>query len=85
LSARVQRSTQAAAPDPSLNTSLVNLDILTELIRALEKLCTDHPAEARTEFKRPLEWSSPTLRPSLFPTTSNSGWHVTNQARYDDF
>ncbi|KAJ3381867.1 Armadillo repeat-containing protein 4 [Lobulomyces angularis] len=78
----------------TIHTSLINFDILYDFIKILEKFCIEHHVEAKTEFKRPLEWSSPFLRPNLFNSgsvssgTANNGnstsntqsnWIVSNQ------
>lgn len=78
----------ATRVEHELHTSAENYSILTEFIRVLEKICVECPAESRVEFKRPLEWSSPSLKPALF-TSSTSGlsdtWVVTSQARTGRF
>ncbi|KAJ3122907.1 Armadillo repeat-containing protein 4 [Nowakowskiella sp. JEL0407] len=50
-----------------LKTSMINHDLLHELVNLVETLCKKHPTEAKTEFKRPITWIS-TLNLSHFPT-----------------
>ncbi|KAJ3087424.1 Armadillo repeat-containing protein 4 [Quaeritorhiza haematococci] len=56
--------------NPPLPVSLTNYDTLLELIKTLERLCHEHPHEAKIEFKRPLQWVSPNLRPFMFMATA---------------
>lgn len=67
LSSRLERTSALSAEAVTpLSTSVINYDLLNDFIRVLEKLCTEHPAESRIEFKRPIEWTSSFLRPGVF-------------------
>ncbi|TPX71413.1 hypothetical protein SpCBS45565_g01050 [Spizellomyces sp. 'palustris'] len=57
-----------------LKTSIVNHALLSDLIRMIEQLCRAHPSEARSEFRRPLQWSS-NLRPAAFSAAGDK-WIV---------
>ncbi|KAJ3333078.1 Armadillo repeat-containing protein 4 [Blyttiomyces sp. JEL0837] len=89
LSARVQWAAGGGAlPTPSytdgtpstatgLKTSVVNQDLFYELIHLVENLATQHPNEAKAEFRRPLQWTSSTLRPAHFAGSSHATvWNV---------
>ncbi|KAI9093067.1 armadillo-type protein [Phlyctochytrium arcticum] len=75
-------SSSNGTSDGVLQTSVVNQQLLSELVRMIEQLCRSHPTEAKTEFRRPLQWAS-NLLPAHFPTgdrwtinTANKGSKV---------
>ncbi|KAI8840615.1 armadillo-type protein [Chytriomyces cf. hyalinus JEL632] len=85
LSARVEwaasQSQEEAEPDPqsdthSPKTSFANHTLFHELIHLIDTLAVQHPTEAKTEFRRPLVWTSNTLRPSHFAAAAHSVWVV---------
>jgi hypothetical protein len=63
-------SAKGSAPDGSqfnlLAKSLTNDDLLTDLVQYIEHLNQNFPAEAKTDFKRPLIYASSRLKPQLF-------------------
>lgn len=50
----------------TLSTSLVNQELLTEISKFVDFVNSEHPHEAKVEFKRPLTWSSTFLKASKF-------------------
>ncbi|KAJ3230152.1 Armadillo repeat-containing protein 4 [Chytriomyces hyalinus] len=87
LSARVEwaasQSQEEAEPNPdpqsdnhSPKTSFANHTLFHELIHLIDTLAVQHPTEAKTEFRRPLVWTSNTLRPSHFAAAAHSVWVV---------
>nr|KAJ3422915.1 Armadillo repeat-containing protein 4 [Polyrhizophydium stewartii] len=73
----VPAAAAAAKEDlPRLRTSYNNQDVLLELARVLEQLCASFPTEAKTEFRKPLVWTS-TLAPAAFAShATSSHWVV---------
>ena len=63
----------------TLNTSMINYDLLNEFIKVLDKICLENPQEAKTEFKRHLEWNTQSLKPSMFE--NNNLWNVTTSQK----
>lgn len=74
LSTRFEWATQPTSDGNALQlkTSVVNQDLLYDLMRIVDQLCRTHPNEAKAEFRRPIQWST-ALRPSLF---SGDKWNV---------
>ncbi|KAH9260499.1 hypothetical protein BASA82_001160 [Batrachochytrium salamandrivorans] len=60
---------------PRLQRSVSNQELLHELVRMLEYLCTTYPVEAKAEFHKPLQWSS-MLLPSAFATHADASQWV---------
>ncbi|KAJ3069371.1 Armadillo repeat-containing protein 4 [Podochytrium sp. JEL0797] len=72
-----QTTQQSADLSTSLQTSVVNQDLFHELIHLIDTLVAQHPVEAtKAEFKRPLQWTSVTLRPAHFAGTAAGVWNV---------
>jgi len=85
LSARVQWAANSAAGKPTestaaLQTSVTNKDLFYELIHLIDTIANGHPAEAKAEFRRPLQWTSISLRPSHFANAGGTaaGWNIVN-------
>ncbi|KAJ3121159.1 Armadillo repeat-containing protein 4 [Physocladia obscura] len=57
---------QATTDTHQTITSAANQDLFYELIHLIESLMTQHPAEAKAEFRRVLQWTSVSLRPAHF-------------------
>ncbi|KAJ3411757.1 Armadillo repeat-containing protein 4 [Chytridiales sp. JEL 0842] len=74
LSTHLQYSTPTD-PNAPLKTSLTNKSLLSDLVHLVELIANQHPNEAKAEFKRPLQWSSSSLRPSSFQS-GDSTWNV---------
>ncbi|KAJ3178764.1 Armadillo repeat-containing protein 4 [Geranomyces variabilis] len=55
----------ATGSTSSLKTSITNQDLLYDLVKMLEQICRVHVAEARAEFRRPLQWTT-SMRPATF-------------------
>ena len=71
LSARIEWSSQTfAAPDGStanlMAKSLINEDLLHDLVQYVDYLAQHYPSESRIEFKKPLHYASGNLKPSMF-------------------
>ncbi|KAJ1549202.1 Armadillo repeat-containing protein 4, partial [Cladochytrium tenue] len=81
LSARVELASQAHAAaaaengadtgeatvaDSLAKTSIEAHELLRELAELVDTIAARHPAEARAEFRRPLQWTSTSLRPAHF-------------------
>ncbi|KAI8822493.1 armadillo-type protein [Fimicolochytrium jonesii] len=84
LSARFEWSKEPASDKAdatgALKTSVTNQDLLYDLVRMIEQLCKGHPAEAKAEFRRPLQWAS-ALKPANF-TGAGDKWDVNTATRF---
>ncbi|KAJ8327746.1 hypothetical protein O5D80_004081 [Batrachochytrium dendrobatidis] len=61
---------------PHLQRSVNNQELLHELSRMLDHLCSTYPVEAKAEFRKPLQWTS-SLPPSAFSSHGSSNlWIV---------
>ncbi|KAJ3290762.1 Armadillo repeat-containing protein 4 [Rhizoclosmatium sp. JEL0117] len=78
--AATQKSADAQSSQGNLQTSVINQDLFYELIHLIETLVSQHGNEAKAEFKRPLQWTSVSLRPSHFTNAVAAGatgmWNI---------
>ncbi|KAI9201905.1 armadillo-type protein [Polychytrium aggregatum] len=63
---------------PTLPTSLVNQELLVDVLHNVALLCENHKSESRAEFKRPLVWQSG-LKPAAFQ--GSTLWNVQSGPR----
>ncbi|KAI9329663.1 armadillo-type protein [Zopfochytrium polystomum] len=76
-SAAAQIGADGGTPAGGIETSIDNQDLLYELVHLIDSLATKHPVEAKAEFRRPLQWTSTSLRPSHFSAAPQANlWNV---------
>ena len=78
LSTRPEWSAGHGVAIQQLQTSAANQELLYDLLRALGKICRDHPTESKAELKAPLKWST-TLKPPSFKDSTI--WNVGGSTR----
>ncbi|TPX30314.1 hypothetical protein SmJEL517_g06096 [Synchytrium microbalum] len=78
LSTRPEWAAGSASAQQQLQTSASNQELLYDLLRALQKICRDHPNESRAELRAPLKWAT-SLKPASFKDTAI--WNIGGSAR----
>ena len=67
---------------PLLPTSAANQGSLYDMLRKIEQLTASYPAESKSEFRKPLQWTTG-LVPSTFASHSTSAnWIVKEASKY---